>query len=1223
MKKLLNNLPIIKLKSYYSNQLTRKYFSSKIHFSNRKEQEKEIELEKTKHFNVNDKQDKDKIEKTEKVERQDRRTVEYFKKLEEEEKIFNSNQIQKRKSNELNEDFPIYNRNFKSLTVDCYESTCYLIDNFDNVKLKQLTDIFCGTIIKTQNFSNNLNEFIENIGKTFPYLNKNQINKTYLSLIYIYEFLDRGMKGFLTGDICLSTIINMKKFLEKGLEELKNEEKEYEKLDLNVNDFYESVFKIDNSLYSMNKSDNLIINLSKIYENTGVFSNKLMYYVNLKHTQFANKLKDKLDYVVKSSLEEEDKKNHNETEELKSNSIKIDEIYSQIEEKKNIIQGIFNSIYNNILNSLDDSRIPKNGIQYPENENPSNLFRRQLLVEEFSFIKSTDKFNSLLKNLQENDKSHELSINKDILNRWNKVLTITITQIQKDIIINKSYLSNSREYMKYFLSLQADEISTICILYIIKLILASINLNNNQDDKEHKYYSSVKEDISNIEDLSFKACVFVKELGKQIILEIKNTKLEGLLKGDVNKRIISSFQNLNQTSIIVSEEIKYKLGMLLLQIMCRNLKFVYENNSSEDGIVLDSKINYDDIDSVNTNSSLNTENKEINLMHLMSQRDPSDGKIYNLIVINKYFLSQYLNYTQKIYSTFCQLTNSLPMIYPPMPWKNKNIGSYYLRHTTLSKVNTDFKEVKDTYENTNLNYIMKSLDNLGSVKWRINNKILDVVDYIWANGGGKGGIPARFNEKMIKKMDIKNAKTFKEKIYIINEVSKNRNAHSLRSDFQIKLNIAKNFSKVKEIYFPHNIDYRGRCYPLSPHLNHIGNDLCRGLLEYAESKPLGKDGLNWLKIHLANVMGKDKLSHAERIKYSDSIIDLCHKVNNDPYNNQEWLEVDSPWQALSTMFELSNAVKSKNPSKYITNLHCHVDGSCNGLQHYSALSRDYNGGYEVNLINREKPGDVYTKVLHICLDKIKTETNPKFKEIANLLIENDIINRKVVKQTVMTSVYGVTLIGAKNQIKKQLNEKKGIDLENIHNVSLYLAMKVLESIGDLFKEADKIKTWLAKCAFLIGKTNRPVKWLTPLNLPCIQPYKRINDVNIIRTHSQGTFISEVFDLLPINISKQSTAFPPNFVHSLDSSHMMLTCNRAFSEGIVFASVHDSYWAHPCDITKLNKILREEFVYLYNKPILQNLEMSFKMTHPEINFPPLPSVGSFDLNEVLKSEYFFS
>jgi DNA-directed RNA polymerase len=38
--------------------------------------------------------------------------------------------------------------------------------------------------------------------------------------------------------------------------------------------------------------------------------------------------------------------------------------------------------------------------------------------------------------------------------------------------------------------------------------------------------------------------------------------------------------------------------------------------------------------------------------------------------------------------------------------------------------------------------------------------------------------------------------------------------------------------------------------------------------------------------------------------------------------------------------------------------------------------------------------------------------------------------------------------------------------------------------------------------------------------------------------------------------KQRSAFPPNYIHSLDSTHMFYTaleCNKA---GLTFASVHD-------------------------------------------------------------------
>lgn len=68
---------------------------------------------------------------------------------------------------------------------------------------------------------------------------------------------------------------------------------------------------------------------------------------------------------------------------------------------------------------------------------------------------------------------------------------------------------------------------------------------------------------------------------------------------------------------------------------------------------------------------------------------------------------------------------------------------------------------------------------------------------------------------------------------------------------------------------PHNLDFRGRAYPVPPHLNHIGDDLSRGLLKFAEGKPLGERGLRWLKIHLANLYGFDKASFDERAQFAE------------------------------------------------------------------------------------------------------------------------------------------------------------------------------------------------------------------------------------------------------------------------------------------------------------------------------------------------------------------
>jgi len=84
------------------------------------------------------------------------------------------------------------------------------------------------------------------------------------------------------------------------------------------------------------------------------------------------------------------------------------------------------------------------------------------------------------------------------------------------------------------------------------------------------------------------------------------------------------------------------------------------------------------------------------------------------------------------------------------------------------------------------------------------------------------------------------------------------------------MNVAKSFRNIEKIYFPHNVDFRGRIYPIPPHLNHMGADISRGLLEYSHKKRIGKTGWYWLRVHLSNLLGQDKLSFPERVAFAES-----------------------------------------------------------------------------------------------------------------------------------------------------------------------------------------------------------------------------------------------------------------------------------------------------------------------------------------------------------------
>jgi DNA-directed RNA polymerase len=141
---------------------------------------------------------------------------------------------------------------------------------------------------------------------------------------------------------------------------------------------------------------------------------------------------------------------------------------------------------------------------------------------------------------------------------------------------------------------------------------------------------------------------------------------------------------------------------------------------------------------------------------------------------------------------------------------------------------------------------------------------------------------------------------------------------------------------------------------------------------------------------------------------------------------------------------------------------------------------------------------VYTAILKLVLAEIEKEGDVNMIPIIHGLRGN--VTRKVIKQTVMTSVYGVTFIGARKQIQRQLKDKKLFETNgDLYKAAQYLAKITIKCIGDLFRDANNIKEWFAKCAKVVASTGEPVKWITPLGLPCVQPYKYLSQKNIVST----------------------------------------------------------------------------------------------------------------------------
>ncbi|KAL6499178.1 DNA-directed RNA polymerase 2B, chloroplastic/mitochondrial [Orobanche hederae] len=572
----------------------------------------------------------------------------------------------------------------------------------------------------------------------------------------------------------------------------------------------------------------------------------------------------------------------------------------------------------------------------------------------------------------------------------------------------------------------------------------------------------------------------------------------------------------------------------------------------------------------------------------------------------------------------------MPMLVPPVKWTGYDKGAYLYLPSYVMRTHgaRQQRESVKRAPREQLKPVFEALDILGSTRWRVNKRVLSVIDRIWASGGRLANLVDRSDIPLPEEPDTEDEALLKKWRWKIRSIKKeNSERNSQRCDTELKLAVARKMKEEEGFFYPHNLDFRGRAYPMHPHLNHLGSDICRGILEFSEGRPLGNSGLCWLKIHVANLFanGVDKSSHEGRITFTENHLDDIFDSADRPLEGKRWwLNAEDPFQCLAACINLAEALRSSSPETTVSHIPVHQDGSCNGLQHYAALGRDKLGAAAVNLLAGDKPADVYSGIAARVLDIMKEDAQkdplvyPEALHARGLISQ---VDRKLVKQTVMTSVYGVTYIGAREQIKRRLKERDAFaDDAELFGAACYTAKVTLTALEQMFEAARSIMGWLGDCAKIIATENEPVRWTTPLGLPVVQPYHKIGK-HFIKTSLQVLTLQHDSD--KVMAKRQKTAFPPNFVHSLDSSHMMMTAIACKKSGLNFAGVHDSYWTHACDVDEMNRILREKFVELYEAPILENLLEGFQKSFPTLSFPPLPERGDLDLRDVLQSPYFFN
>lgn len=669
--------------------------------------------------------------------------------------------------------------------------------------------------------------------------------------------------------------------------------------------------------------------------------------------------------------------------------------------------------------------------------------------------------------------------------------------------------------------------------------------------------------------------------------------------------------------------------------------------------------------------------------------DPYDGKRKTIILVPALEIEAWLKEHTEAMSIL--MPDYLPTVLEPKPWDAAFGGGYYntvMRPLPLvKKCRKEYHALIDERIRAGkMDEVLECVNTLQATPWKINEPVLAVLKHLWLNtDGGMAGIPhipdTPYPPCPVCGQPLHPRITPEEKeqfhpcfLTLAPEAKKQwgkatydnqREIHRLLSvklSFGKVLNLALRFAREERFHFPYQLDFRGRIYAVPAYLNPQGMDVAKGLLQFAEAKPLvTQEAADWLAIHGANCFGVDKISLADRIAWVKSHEAEILASAENPYDNRFWQDADSPWCFLAFCYEWQGY--KREGLSFASALPIAMDGSCNGLQLYSLLFKDEAGGAATNLIPAETPSDIYGIVAARVKDELEqiANTDPEqgivmskdgshslYNKVtcARWLLKETVIDRKMTKRQVMVLPYGGTKRSCVEYTLEWLRSWRPIqgsphaaDCANGHTfqqVSAFLADLIWKAIADTVIKAREAMTFLQKTATLFNKARASIEWTTPSGFPVRQRYLTSRGT-IVKTRmgDRLVYLSLADELDErdedhLDARRQTQAIAPNFIHSLDAAALCRTVRLSRGHGLThFAMIHDSYGTHATNTPQLARLLREAFVDMFGSG-KENLVASWLSETGAVlpdklkaKLPPIPESGKLNVEALRDSKFFFA
>lgn len=606
--------------------------------------------------------------------------------------------------------------------------------------------------------------------------------------------------------------------------------------------------------------------------------------------------------------------------------------------------------------------------------------------------------------------------------------------------------------------------------------------------------------------------------------------------------------------------------------------------------------------------------------------------------------------TKRIISYF--RPQRMPFVEKPRDWTGIVGGGYHTakmqqtmpRCIKASPTQMDVLiEKRDQYKDT----VVKCINTLQSVEWRINKRILAVQQQMFRGFEPKNepegldchGKPIEDWTDADKAMHV-HWKRQKAKWY-----SEQKAERYAASRHAYTLSVAREFAEYPRVWFMYFADWRGRYYPSTTGVSPQGTDISKSMLEFANGKPISDPLAERFFLLLGSTkFGFDKGSISERVQWVHENHDLILACADEPLLHTDfwYREADKKtrYQFLAWCFEYADWIRS--PEEFVSHLPVSLDGTCNGLQHYSAMLRDTVGAKATNLIPSDRPNDIYaqvagvtTKQLERCepssLASVLRETRPLSHFEAQYFREQWLkhgINRKLTKRCVMTLPYGSKKFSMGRFIRSDYMMEvhpPEFPVEDYTDASTFLGDFVWNAIGKVAVKAVEGMQYYQGTSRAITRQKdvKYIQWPSMTGLPIVQDYWAVEYIQFRSVRGGGARLKCTVESDKLDKNGHANGIAPNIVHSLDAAHLTFVTLRAAEEGIHdFAMVHDDYGTHAADTALLFKIIREEFVKMYQQDPFKIIADALEAQAVAKYIPARPEYGNLDLEVVKSSEYFF-